>query len=66
MNIDVSKFGEGFFVTIAFFLMFTVLALVAIVRESNPAVQIVTSLSAGVTAIVAFWFATRGQTGDKI
>ena len=62
MNIQIPAYGEGFWVTMAFFIMFTVLCAAAIAFNSGPATQIVTGLSSGVTAILAFWFATRGQT----
>lgn len=64
MSIDIPQFGEGFYVTMAFFIMFTLLCATAIIFNSSPATQIVTGLSSGVTAILAFWFATRGQSKD--
>jgi disulfide bond formation protein DsbB len=53
---------QGFKVTIAFFVMFTILAIVAMTRPTEIASTIMTALIGALSAITGTYYATRGQT----
>ncbi len=56
--------GEGYKVTIAFLVMFTVIAIVAIVRPSEMASMIMAALISGFSTVMGVWYTSRGQTSD--
>lgn len=64
VDIDLSKFGEGFWVTMAFMGLVTVILTVAMVTASPVAHSIVTAIITVLGMIAAFWFPTRGQTAE--
>ncbi len=61
---DVSKFGEGFWVTVMFMIMVTAILCVAMVTNNPVATSIVAAVIAVLGMIAAFWFPTRGQTSE--
>lgn len=62
--IDLSKFGEGFWVTMAFMAIVMILLIVAMITNSPVAQNIVTAIITVLGMIAAFWFPTRGQTSE--
>jgi gas vesicle protein len=59
---DISKFGEGFYVTCLFMLVFVVIAITAMITGNEVAKSLIGTFGGIVGTIAAFWFATRGQT----
>jgi hypothetical protein len=59
---DLSKFGEGFWVTMAFMFMVSLILCVAMITNNPVATSIVAAVIAVLGMIAAFWFPTRGQT----
>jgi uncharacterized membrane protein YqjE len=62
---DLSKFGEGFWVTMAFMGFSTLILCVAMITGNEIASLIVTAVITVLGMIAAFWFPTRGQTGTQ-
>lgn len=62
MSIDLSKFGEGFWVTVMFMFMTGTILCVAMLTGSEIAGSVVTAIITVLGMIAAFWFPTRGQT----
>lgn len=60
MNLE--KFGEGFWITLAFMGIVMVLLTTAMATESPVAQNIVTAIITVLGMIAAFWFPTRGQS----
>ena len=56
------SFGEGFYVTCLFLLVFTIMAGIAMWTGNEVAKSLIGTLGGIVGTIAAFWFATRGQT----
>jgi len=65
MAIDISKFGEGFWVTMAFMILTAIILCVAMITQSEIAGSVVTAIITVLGMIAAFWFPTRGQTAAK-
>lgn len=63
---DLSKFGEGFWVTMMFMFMVTVILSIAMATESPVAQNIVTAIITVLGMIAAFWFPTRGQSSGAV
>lgn len=63
---DFDKFGEGFWVTMVFMGMVTVILCVAMITGADIAVQIVTAIITVLGMIAAFWFPTRGQSSNAL
>ena len=64
-DIVLPQFGEGFYVTCLFMLVFCVIASVAMYTGNEVAKSLVGTLGGIVGSIAAFWFATRGQTSAQ-
>jgi len=62
---DLSKFGEGFWVTMAFLLFTMALLVVAMATGNEVAKSVAVAAIAIDGSIASFWFATRGQTGSQ-
>jgi|GEM_PF-3180511 len=62
---DLSKFGEGFWVTMAFMALTTIILCVAMITGNEIAGSIVAAIITVLGMIAAFWFPTRGQTGSQ-
>jgi nicotinamide riboside transporter PnuC len=54
--------GEGYKVTLAFFVMFTTLAIVAMFRPSELSQMIMVALVSALSGASGMWFVTRGKT----
>lgn len=63
MNLD--KFGEGFWVTMAFMMIVMILLCVAMITDSPVAQNIVTAIITVLGMIAAFWFPTRGMSSAE-
>ena len=61
---DLSKFGEGFWVTMAFMAMVSLILCVAMATGNEIAKSIVVAVITVLGMIAAFWFPTRGQTNQ--
>jgi uncharacterized membrane protein YqjE len=62
---DLSKFGEGFWVTLMFMGMVTVILITAMATGNEIAKNAATSVIVVLGMIAAFWFPTRGQTSTE-
>lgn len=62
MPIDLSKFGEGFWITLAFMGLVGGLLCVAMLTDAPIATSVATAIITVLGMIAAFWFPTRGQT----
>jgi uncharacterized membrane protein YqjE len=62
---DLNKFGEGFFVTMAFMAFSTMILCVAMITGNEIASLVVTAVITVLGMIAAFWFPTRGQTSNQ-
>jgi hypothetical protein len=62
---DLSKFGEGFWLAMFFLAMYFFLAIAAIWSGNDTAKMIVVGLGSGLSAIVMAWFQMRGQTTTR-
>lgn len=62
MPVDLGKFGEGFWVTLAFMTMTGMILVTAMITGNEVAGTIVAAVITVLGMIAAFWFPTRGQT----
>ena len=60
--VELPAFGEGFYVTMAFMFVTTLILVVAMWTGNEIAGSIVTAIITVLGMIAAFWFPTRGQT----
>jgi uncharacterized membrane protein YqjE len=63
--VELPAFGEGFYVTMAFMFVTTLILVVAMWTGNEIAGSIVTAIITVLGMIAAFWFPTRGQTGGN-
>ncbi|NLH78260.1 MAG: hypothetical protein GX465_14610 [Acidobacteria bacterium] len=63
--VELPAFGEGFYVTMVFMFVTTLILVVAMWTGNEIAGSIVTAIITVLGMIAAFWFPTRGQTGGN-
>jgi len=62
-DIVLPQFGEGFYVTMAFMILCTIILCIGMITGNTLATQVSASVITVLGMIAAFWFPTRGQTG---
>ena len=65
VNIDVSKFGEGFWIFSEILVAYTLIVAMAVFSGNALAIDGAKVLGGAVAAWGAQWFATRGQTSTE-
>lgn len=66
MDVEIPAFGEGFWVTVLFMLMVSMILCVAMYTGNAVAKDAATSAVLILGMIAAFWFPTRGQTTAQL
>jgi len=62
MNIDKM---QGFYITIVFIIAYVIIVLVGTCNANPVMDNVINTFSGIIGTIAAFWFATRGQTGNS-